>query len=149
MTANKVTPVPEGFHTATPYLLVEDGDKQIQFLKQAFGATERHVSRLPDGRMTHGEVKIGDSIIMIGQVGDPWKPMASMVHLYVEDADRTFEKATEAGGKAVREVKDEFYGDRSGGIQDPCGNIWWIATHVEDVSHEEIERRFAAMGGQH
>lgn len=149
MAATNVKPIPDGFHTATPYLLVEDGDKQLQFLKQAFGATERHVSRLPDGRLTHCEVKIGDSIIMIGQVRDPWKPMPAMVHLYVEDVDQTFQKASEAGGKTVREVKNEFYGDRSGGVEDPSGNIWWIATHVEDVSPDEIERRFATMGQQH
>ncbi|MGH9611226.1 MAG: VOC family protein [Bryobacteraceae bacterium] len=147
--ATKVKPIPDGFHTATPYLVVDDGDKQIQFLKQAFDATEVHVSRRPNGRMMHAEVKIGDSIIMIGEAQDTWKAMPAMVYLYVEDVDGTFRQATAAGGKTVREVKDEFYGDRSGGVEDSCGNMWWIATHVEDVSREELERRFAAMGQQH
>ncbi|MGH9622568.1 MAG: VOC family protein, partial [Bryobacteraceae bacterium] len=80
---------------------------------------------------------------------DTWKAMPAMVYLYVEDVDGTFRQATAAGGKTVREVKDEFYGDRSGGVEDSCGNMWWIATHVEDVSREELERRFAAMGQQH
>ncbi|MGH9445385.1 MAG: VOC family protein [Terriglobia bacterium] len=147
--ATKVKPIPDGFHTATPYLVVDDGDKQIQFLKQAFDATEVHVSRRPNGRMMHAEVKIGDSIIMIGEAQDTWNAMPAMVYLYVEDVDGTFRQATAAGGKTVREVKDEFYGDRSGGVEDPCGNMWWIATHLEDVSREELERRFAAMGQQH
>lgn len=97
----------------------------------------------------HGEVKIGDSMIMIGQSRDNWKAMPAMIYLYVEDVDRTFRQAISAGGKTVREVKTEFYGDRSGGVEDLCGNTWWISTHVEDVSHEELERRFAAMGQQH
>jgi PhnB protein len=147
--AAQVRPIPDGFHTATPYLLVQDGDKQIDFLKQAFSATEVHVSRTPGGRLMHGEVKIGDSIIMIGEARDNWKAMPAMVYLYIEDADRTFRQATAAGGKTVREVKTEFYGDRSGGVEDPNGNIWWIATHVEDVPHEELKRRSAAMGQQH
>lgn len=147
--ATKVKPIPDGFHTANVYLLVEDGDKQIKFLKQAFDATEIHVSRLPDGRMLHAEFKIGDSIVMIGQAQDRWKPMPAMIYLYVEDVDHTFGKAIAAGGKSLREVKDEFYGDRSGGVEDTCGNQWWIATHIEDVSHEEVNRRFAAMGHQH
>lgn len=147
--AAQVKPIPDGFHTATPYLLVQDGDKQIDFLKQAFGATEVHVSRTPNGRLMHGEVKMGDSIIMIGEARDNWKALPAMVYLYVEDVDRTFRQATAAGGKTVQEVKDQFYGDRSGGVGDPNGNMWWIATHVEDVSHEELNRRFAAMGQQH
>lgn len=137
-------PVPEGFHTVTAHLLVEDGDRQIQFLKQAFDAVEVHLSRLPNGRIMHVEVKIGDSIVMIGEAGDTWKPMPAMIQLYVEDVDRTFQKAVAAGGKSVREVRDEFYGDRSGGVQDPNGNLWWIATHVEDVAPEEMKRRSAA-----
>ncbi|HEX7361638.1 MAG TPA: VOC family protein [Bryobacteraceae bacterium] len=147
--ATKVKPIPDGFHTATPYLLVNDGDKQIAFLKRAFGAAEVHVSRHPGGSFMHGEVKIGDSMIMIGQSRDNWKAMPAMIYLYVEDVDRTFRQAISAGGKTVREVKTEFYGDRSGGVEDLCGNTWWISTHVEDVSHEELERRFAAMGQQH
>lgn len=144
-----VKPIPDGFHTATVYLIVSDAAKQIEFLKQAFGATEIHRSTLPDGSVIHAEVKIGDSIVMIGGARDQWTPRPSAVYLYVEDVDAVFQKAVQAGGKSLGEPKDQFYGDRSGGVEDPNGNYWWIATHIEDVSHEEIERRFAAMGQKH
>lgn len=142
-------PIPKGFHTATPYLIVENVAKQIDFLKNAFGATETHRSTLPDGHIIHAEVRIGDSMIMIGGAREPWKPRPATVYLYFEDVDRVFHKAVEAGGKSMQEPKDQFYGDRSGGVEDPNGNYWWLATHIEDVPNEEIDRRFAAMAHQH
>ncbi len=146
---NNVKPVPDGYHTVTPYLVVADAARQIAFVAQAFGAREMHRHTLPDGSVTHAEVQIGDSKIMLGQARDPFTPRPCNVYLYVEDADAAYRQALQAGAKSVMEVKDQFYGDRSGGVEDSNGNYWWIATHIEDVSPEEIERRFAAMGRQH
>ena len=144
-----VKPIPEGFHAVTPYLVVNDVSKLIDFLQRAFGAEEIHRSLLPDGSIIHAEVKIGDSPVMMGQARDQWGPRPSTLYLYVQDVDALFRKAVEAGGKSLQEPKDQFYGDRSGGLEDPCGNQWWIATHIENVSHEESDRRFAAMAHQH
>ena len=128
-----VKPIPEGFHTVTPYLLVSDARGLISFLKRAFGAEEIYVGEHPDGSVGHVQMKIGDSMIMMGQAKDEWKPMPCMLYLYVEDVDAWYRRAIEAGGISVREVNDEAYGDRAGGIQDPVGNQWWIATHKQDM----------------
>jgi uncharacterized glyoxalase superfamily protein PhnB len=135
----KVKPVPEGYHTVIPYIVVPDVAKLIDFAKQAFGATEVNVSRLPDGSVMHAEIKIGDSIIMMGQSGT--MTFLAMLHLYMEDVDAVYQRAIQAGGKSLREPTDQFYGDRSAAVEDAFGNQWWIATHVEDVSPEEMERR--------
>lgn len=144
-----VKSIPDGFHTTNVYLIVNDVDKQITFLQQAFGAQETHRSVLPDGSIIHAEVKIGDSVVMMGQANETWGARPSTVYLYVDDVDAAFRKAVEAGAKSLGEPKDQFYGDRSGGVEDPCGNFWWVATHVEDVSKEEADRRFAALGHKH
>lgn len=141
--------IPDGFHTANVNLIVEDAAKQIAFLKAAFGAEEVHASRGPDGGIIHAEVRLGDSIVMIGQASGPWKPRASSVYLYMDDVDASYRQAVAAGAASLSEPKDQFYGDRNAGVEDPSGNWWWIATHIEDVSHEESERRFAAMGRKH
>lgn len=143
---NPVQPIPDGFHTVTPYLMVEDADGLIAFLEQAFGATLRGRHDGPDGRMMHAELQIGDSRVMMGQATGEWPAMPAMLHLYVEDADAVFRRAVEAGARVVREPEDQFYGDRSGGVVDPTGNQWWISTRVEDVSPEEMERRMAELG---
>ena len=135
----KVKPVPEGYHTVIPYIVVPDVAKLIDFAKQAFGATEVSVSKLPDGSVMHAEIKIGDSIIMMGQSGT--MTFLAMLHLYMEDVDAVYQRAIQAGGKSLREPTDQFYGDRSAAVEDAFGNQWWIATHVEDVSPEEMERR--------
>jgi len=145
----KVKPIPDGFQTANVYLVVDNVEKQIDFLKQAFDGTELHRSVLPSGSIIHAEVQVGMSRIMMGQANDTWKPRPTTVYLYVEDADATFRKAVAAGAKALGEPQNQFYGDRSGGVQDPCDNYWWIATHIEDVSPEESDRRFAEMGHKH
>lgn len=142
--------IPEGFHTATPYLVVPGVARLIDFLKQAFGAEERERMAHPDGRIMHAEVKIGNSIIMMGEPTGEMQPIPAMIYLYVPDIDATYRKALQAGAKTVMEPADQFYGDRSAGIEDPCGNKWWIATHKEEVSHEEIARRAeAAMKKRH
>jgi uncharacterized glyoxalase superfamily protein PhnB len=140
-----VDPIPAGHHTVTPYLLVEDVARQIDFMARAFGASETNRFETPDGRIMHAEVKIGDSFVMLGEAGGDWKPMPCMLHLYVRDTDAVYASAMKAGAKSVREPADQFYGDRSGGVMDAEGNQWWIATHVEDVSTEEMERRMRAQ----
>lgn len=141
--------IPDGFHTANVHLQVADCARQIEFLKQAFGAEEIHRSAGPDGSIIHAQVRMGDSIVMMGQASGAWQPRPCTVYLYVEDVDAAHRKAVQAGAKSLGEPKDQFYGDRSGGVEDSNGNWWWIATHIEDVSHEESERRFAAMGRKH
>jgi uncharacterized glyoxalase superfamily protein PhnB len=131
--ANKVNPIPEGHHTVTPYLVIPGVAKLIEFVKQAFGATEVFLSRRPDGTVMHAEVKIGDSIIMMGEGGEGGKNFPGMLHLYMEDVDAIYRRAIQAGAKSVREPADQPYGDRTGGVEDPFGNQWWIATHVRDT----------------
>jgi PhnB protein len=145
--AADVSPVPEGHHTVTPYLLVEDAHGLLEFVQQAFGATVLDASLTPDGNVQHAEFRIGDSIVMLGGANDQWSPMPCMLHLYVEDVDTVYRKALEAGAESIRVPEDMFYGDRSGGVRDPFGNQWWIATHVEDVSPEEMARRQEEAGG--
>ena len=139
-----VKAIPEGYHTVTPYLLTADPAKVLEFAKHAFGATEveKHVD--DKGRVQHATMRIGDSMVMVGQANDQWKPMPCMLHLYVPDVDATYKKAVAAGGKSLREPTTEFYGDRSSGVIDDAGNQWWIATHVEDLTTEEIETRMRA-----
>jgi PhnB protein len=139
--ASSVQPIPDGYHTVTPYLLVEDAAGLIPFLEQAFGATVLERYESPDGRLAHASLQIGDSRVMMGQAAAEWPAMPAMLHLYVEDADAVFRRAVEAGARSIREPEDQFYGDRSGGVADPAGNQWWISTHVEDVSPEEMARR--------
>lgn len=122
--------VPEGYHTVCPYLIVNDGDRMLDFMSQAFGATQRELHRTPDGRVMHAELQIGDSVVMLGESNEEFSGYKAMIHLYVPDVDDVFRRAVEAGGRSVREVSDQDYGDRTGGVEDPDGNQWWIATRV-------------------
>jgi uncharacterized glyoxalase superfamily protein PhnB len=140
-----VQPIPEGFHSITPYLVVEGIPKLIDFLKQAFDAHETFRLMRPDGVVMHTEVKIGDSIVMMGTPMEAGKVKPCSLYLHVEDVDAVYQRAIQAGGTSVREPANQFYGDRAAGVTDPCGNYWGIGTHIEDVSHEEMEKRFAAM----
>jgi uncharacterized glyoxalase superfamily protein PhnB len=140
-----VKPIPDGYHTVTPYLTVDNAEALLTFIKQAFNGTEMHVMRSPDGRIGHADLMVGDSHIMMGQAGGNWPPVTSQMYLYVADCDAWFRQAVAAGGTPVQEPKTEFYGDRHGCVKDPCGNLWWMATHVEDVTPEEIDRRAAAQ----
>jgi PhnB protein len=148
-----VKPVPEGYHTATPYLIVSGGAKAIEFYKRALGATERMRLDGPDGKIGHAEIEIGDSVIMLA---DEFPEMGAKspqsiggtpvgICLYVEDVDARFQQAVKAGAKIERPLQNQFYGDRSGTVIDPFGHKWTIATHIEDVPPEEINRRMAAM----
>jgi PhnB protein len=133
--------IPEGFHTVTPLLLAKDAGKLIDFLLRAFDATEKERHNSPDGKVMHAEVRIGDSILMLGEASDKYPATPGAYYLYVEDVDTVYKKAIDAGGKSLREPTTEFYGDRSSGVVDEFGNQWWIASHVEDVSPEEMMRR--------
>ena len=124
--------VPEGHHTVCPYLIVPDGDRILKFMKDAFGATDRELHRTPEGRVMHAEVQIGDSVVMLGEAQDEWTGYKAMIHLYMPDVDTVFERAVAAGGKPVRQVSTQDYGDRTGGVEDPAGNQWWIATRVAE-----------------
>jgi PhnB protein len=128
-----VNPIPEGYHTVTPYLVVREAAQLIDFMKQAFAATEIQRMTSPEGRIQHAEVKIGDSRVMIGEAGGPYEPMQAMLHLYVEDTDAVYRRALQAGAVSLREPVDEAYGDRMSGVKDLAGNQWWIATHIKDV----------------
>ncbi len=134
-------PVPEGYSTVIPYLVVPDGDALIDFVGKAFGATLNRRTDTPDGRLMHAELSLGGSRIMLGESNEAWPPTRAMIHLYLPDVDGVYRRALEAGANSLREPETMFYGDRSGGVQDPSGTQWWIATRVEEVSAEEMERR--------
>jgi PhnB protein len=142
--ARSAKPVPDGYHTVTPYLIVEDAPAVLSFAERAFDAQVLHRSLSDDGRIVHAELQVGDSRIMLGEANEEWPAMRAMLHLYIEDVDTVYHRAVEAGGRPLREPQDMFYGDRSGGVEDPSGNQWWLATHVEDVDPEEMARRQAA-----
>ncbi len=147
-----VKPIPDGYHSLTPYLIIDGAADALEFYKKAFGATE--LFRMEhEGKIGHAEMKIGDSPFMLADA-DPQRghkspnalggtPVSLMI--YVEDCDATFKQAIEAGGVEVRPLQDQFYGDRSGMLTDPFGHVWNVATHKEDVSPEEIDKRLKAM----
>ncbi len=143
-----VKPIPDGRPRITPYLAVHGVPKLIDFLKQVFAAEVTHRTTMPGGR-EHAEVRIGEALVMMGEPGGDWKPMPGSIYIYVSDADSTYKRALEAGATSLMEPADQYHGDRYGGVQDPFGNQWWIATHIEDVSPEEIARREAALMKEH
>ena len=135
--------IPAGYHTVTPYLTVKGVAGLIQFLKNTFDAKEKEIMRRPDGSIHHAEMQIGDSVIMMGEASGEWKPTGASLYVYVPDTDATYHKALEAGATSLREPADQFYGDRSGGVTDSWGHSWWLATHQEDVSPAELQKRAA------
>lgn len=139
-----VSPIPEGYRTVTPYLIVEGAAGLLEFVKSAFGAEERFRMDGPDGSIGHAEVMIGDSIVMVGDAGDEWPAMPAFIYLYVDDCDATYERALAAGATSVREPADQFYGDRNATVRDVQGNSWGIATHIEDVTAEVVAERIEA-----
>jgi uncharacterized glyoxalase superfamily protein PhnB len=139
-------PIPDGYHTVTPYLVVPDVRKLLEFATKAYDAEVKFQMPHPNGGIAHAEFRIGNSMIMCGQSGDAHPPMPAMLYLYVNDVDAVFAKAVAAGGEVIRPVENQFYGDRSGGLKDSNGVQWWIGTHVEDVSPEELAKRAAAHG---
>jgi PhnB protein len=143
-----VKPIPEGYHTVTPFMLAKDAAQLIDFMIAAFDAVQKHRHDV-GGKVMHAEIKIGDSIIMLAEANEKWPASPSILYLYVNDVDSTYRQALRAGGTSLREPNTEFYGDRSCGVVDTFGNQWWIATHVEDVSPEELKRRQEDMTKSH
>ena len=151
--SGNVKPIPEGYHNVTPYLIVNGAAQAIDFYKQVFGASEVFRFPRPDGRIAHAEIKIGDSIVMLAdedpkagaQSPQTLGGTAMGLMIYLPDVDQVFQRALTAGAKVRQPVDNKFYGDRSGAVIDPFGHQWTIATHVEDVSPQEMEKRMAAM----
>ncbi|ABS77015.1 VOC family protein [Coxiella burnetii] len=151
--SKKPTAIPPGYHSITPYLFVNEATKAIEYYKKAFGAEEEMRMEMPGGKIGHAELKIGDSKIMLA---DEFPEMGARsprtyggspvtIHLYVEDVDKTAQRAVNAGGKLKGKVENQFYGDRSGTLEDPFGHTWNISTHIEDLSDEEIRKRAAEL----
>ena len=151
----KVNPIPEGYHSVTPYLSIKGAAKAIDYYKQVFGATELFRMAAPDGKIGHAEIKIGNSPIMLADEFPEMEfvspqtlggsPIGLMI--YVDDVDTMFNQALSAGATEVKPLQDQFYGDRSGTLKDPFGHVWTVATHVEDVAPEELQKRAAAAHG--
>jgi len=139
-----IKPIPDGYHTVTPYLIVNGASGLIDFAKGAFGAEEMFRMPGPDGTIGHAEMRIGDSVVMLADGTSDNPTQAATILLYVEDCDASYRKALAAGGSVQREPADQFYGDRTAGVN-AGGITWWLHTHVEDVSPEEMEKRMAAM----
>ncbi len=139
-----VNPTPEGYSTVTPYLVVEGANGLIEFAKKTFGAEETVRMDGPNGTVGHAELRIGDSIVMLGDAGPDNPARSAALVLYVNDCDATYRKALEAGAAKDMEPEDQFYGDRRGGVN-AFGVSWWVHTHIEDVSPEEMEKRMAAV----
>ncbi len=150
-----VQPIPTGYAGVTSYLIIRDAARALDFYKRAFGATELFRMPAPEGKIGHAEIRIGEGVVMLadempdmGYVGPQTlggTPVSLM--FYVPDVDARFAQAVAAGGTVKKPLKNEFYGDRSGTIVDPFGHVWTIATHVEDVSEAEMEKRMAALAG--
>lgn len=153
----KVNPIPEGHHSVTPYLMIKGASEAIEFYKQAFDATEMFRLVAPNGRVGHAEIKIGDSSLMLAdpcqecEFRSPQSLGGSTValHVYVEDVDAQFAQAVSAGAKVVKPVEDQFYGDRTGTLEDPFGHIWFLATHKEELTQVEINKRAEALFKEH
>ena len=142
-----VKAIPDGYHSLTPYLGIDKAGEAIEFYKKAFGATQVMRLDMPDGRVGHAELRIGDSSLMLGTPCDqmalrnPDEHTSIGLHLYVEDVDAQFQRAVDAGATVVSEPKDQFYGDRSASVKDPFGHLWFLATHKEDLTEEQIRQR--------
>jgi PhnB protein len=153
---NEVKKIPEGYHSITPALIVKNGDAAIEFYKKGFGAEERSRMKSPDGRVAHAELKLGDSVFMLSDEYPEMKchspnsiggsPVS--MYVYVEDVDALFDKAVSAGAKVLDPVKDQFWGDRHGRLEDPFGHLWSIATHKKDLSEEEMKSAAEAAFSQ-
>jgi PhnB protein len=145
-----VKPIPDQYHSAQPYLLADDASRLMEFMKATFGAEDLGTMPTPEGKIGHAEMRIGDTIVMLADASTAEGvsgAMPSTVMTYVEDCDRVYQRALEAGATSLREPQDMFYGDRSAGVVDPVGNHWWIHTHVEDVPPEEMMRRAQEQQG--
>ena len=148
-----VKPIPDGYHTLTPYLVVKGAKEAMEFYAKAFGAKEVYKMLDPTGRIANAEMRVGNSMLMLADENPEFAHKSPAAFggspvtfvLYVEDCDTVFNRAVEAGGSVERPLTTQFYGDRSGGVKDPFGYVWYVSTHVEDVSPEEMDRRMKEM----
>ena len=138
-----VKPIPDGYHTITPYLIVQGVRELLDFLQAVFDAEVGDCLEGEDDKVNHAEVQIGDSKMMLGEARPDWPAQPGSLYLYLPDVDSTYQKALDAGATSVMEPADQFYGDRNAGVKDAQGNVWWLATHIEDVPPEELQRRAA------
>lgn len=138
-----VRPVPEGFHTVTPYLIVDGAAELIEFIKNAFGGKDPYIIKGENNSIMHATINIGDSRVMISDTMEGTEPQTAMLYLYVENTDELYKKAINSKATSVYEPTSEFYGDRAAAVKDKWGNIWWMATHEEDVDDAELEKRKA------
>ncbi|MEO9022753.1 MAG: VOC family protein [Ginsengibacter sp.] len=142
----KVNPIPKGYGTVTPYLLVDNVANLIEFMKAVFSADVLYKLDRNDGTIMHAEIKIGNSIIMVGEPMKEYGSMPASIYLYVADCDSIYQKALQHGATSIMEVTTMYHaGERYGGVKDLCGNIWWIATHIEDLTAEEQAKRIKEM----
>lgn len=139
--STKVSALPSGYHSITPHLITAEASRVIEFLQQVFDGVERFRLADPKGRILHAEVAIGDSVLMLAEATEERRAMPASFAVYVDEVDSVYRRAVEAGATSMREPADQFYGDRTAGVQDLAGNHWWIATHVETVSPDEIKLR--------
>ncbi|WP_276372215.1 VOC family protein [Chryseolinea sp. H1M3-3] len=139
--SKSVKAVPEGMHTVTPFLVVDGANELIRFIEQSFDGKTTAIMKTQDGKVMHASIQVGDSQIMVSDATEKYPAGTCRLYLYVDNVDDTYKKALNANGTSLREPVDEFYGDRSSGVKDNWGNEWWIATHVEDVDDEEMEKR--------
>jgi uncharacterized glyoxalase superfamily protein PhnB len=139
-----VKPIPDGYHTVTPYLMLKGVDRFIEFMAAVFDARVTEQLFNSDGTPAHTELRVGDSVIMLSEAKGDRPATPVMLYIYVEDVDAAFERALTAGGQMVTRPAIQYYGDRSGGVIEPAGNTIWMATHVEDVAPDELQRRAAA-----
>jgi len=144
---SKVSPIPAEYGSITPYLVISKCAEAIDFYKRAFDAQETMRMPMPDGSIAHAELKIGDSIVMLGSGGPEWAGTSSLTCLYVEDCDAVFTRAVDAGATVIEPLADKFYGDRAGSVKDPFGQRWSIMTHKEDLTPDEMQARMAKMSG--
>jgi PhnB protein len=138
--------LPKGFHTITPNLIVDDAEQAVAFLKKAFGVTENYRLTLADGKITHCELKLGDSILNLGESMEGWPARGLVAQIYVENSDALFQRAVDAGAEVIMPMTDMFFGSREGRVADPFGNVWTIATLKEEVAPGEMQRRMTASG---
>ena len=138
--------IPKGFHTITPNIIANDAEQAVAFFKKAFGATETYRLIMSNGKITHCELKLGDSVLNVGESMDGWPAHGLVAQIYTEDSDQLFKRAVDAGAKEIMPMTDMFFGSREGRVKDPFGNVWTIATLKEEVAPEEMQRRMKEQG---
>ena len=136
-----VKPIPENYPRVSPYLIVKNVEETMDFIQSVFDGKVREKMKTPNGSVNHGEISIGDSVIMMGRATESHEPQNVMLYIYFDDTDAAYKRALEKGAESVMEPADQFYGDRNAGVKDKDGISWWMASHVEDISPEELQRR--------